>query len=383
MCVILDLLPGAEIPFDKLSLACDINKDGYGLAYASNGKLTVDHVVKFPNEPKVIGARLDKLKQHRRFLHLRHATVGAVNRQNAHPFPLLRKETDGADLWLMHNGTLGKWTPQLKDSTLSDTLLFANGYARPLAMRTARFLSPEKVLADDFFKFMMDREAAPYSTMLLFDNHGGVVHINESQWKRFDGWCASNDYSFDPQHIRSSSRVVPAWTHYGTPSNTTSYTGQDNRSARERAQTFLAELPEEARTSMAKYLDEDETWEAELILKDGGKKSVPHGKSQQRYFYEIDKVADAIVSQKQDKDSMTAVNTFLFQQLNVERKPFVEQAGLNSLTDVGRLSVTKFEELCGEYPSAMAQLYIDLIGEIVDRDIQIHKLKAEVAGAGS
>jgi predicted glutamine amidotransferase len=380
MCVILDLLPGAEIPFDKLSLACDINKDGYGLAYAHNGKLTVDHVVKFPNEPKVIGARLDKLKSHRRFLHLRHATVGAVNRQNAHPFPLLRRETDGADLWLMHNGTLHKWVPPLKDTTISDTLMFANGYARPLALRTAKFVSPEKVLGDSFFKFMMDREAAPYSTLLLFDNHGGVVHVNESQWKKFDGWCASNDYSFDPQHIRSSTRVTPAW-NYGA--NTNTYRGEDNRSAKERAETFLAELPPEARQTMAKYIDEDETWEAELILKEGGKKSTHYGRSEQRYFYEIDKVADAIVSQKQDKDSMTAVNTFLFQQLNVDRKPFVEQAGLNSLTDVGRLSVTKFEELCGEFPAAMAQLYIDLIGEIVDRDIQINKLKAEVAGAGT
>src|SRR3990167_10959404 len=85
MCVIIDRQPGVDISENMLEIACTINKDGYGLAFAEKGKIIV-HRSLGKNEPTDVKLILDKYKDKRVFLHLRHATVGEVSEINSHPF---------------------------------------------------------------------------------------------------------------------------------------------------------------------------------------------------------------------------------------------------------------------------------------------------------
>ena len=84
MCVILQIEPGTVVPADKLARACDINKHGHGIAYVHKGELKLIRSVA-NNDPKEIAATLERLRSHRVFLHLRHATVGPVTLANNHP----------------------------------------------------------------------------------------------------------------------------------------------------------------------------------------------------------------------------------------------------------------------------------------------------------
>ena len=153
MCQVLMLSAGVTLPIDKLELTCDINKHGFGLAWVDNGELKIHRSVKQPNDPDEINRLLIDTIKFKRFLHLRHATVGNVNMENSHPFVLLQKGKGSPKpiLCMMHNGTLSNYTPPQGDTVTSDTLLFARTMAGPLASRVQAY-SGKSVLADPIFR---------------------------------------------------------------------------------------------------------------------------------------------------------------------------------------------------------------------------------------
>lgn len=389
MCVIIDRQPGIEIPFEKLVLACDINKHGYGFAIPDRGRLEIFKSTKQPNDPDEVAKLLDKYKKQRVYLHLRHATVGSVNPDNQHPFVALEQKRKPV-MAFMHNGTLyGPYSPPYQDQTTSDTKLFCEKLVRPLAYKTFKACGPKNVLQDQFFQWLICKETGANSVLLFFDAFGNTLRINESKGHKFDGWWASNSYSFDTEHIRSSQRKMPGGTiwHAGQVNNNNTSGpvryGQNATNPQSYDWQRGDNLPWQEDTDVGNLMA---NWEDELISTTGGESSKSGGctslvpvvpspsvvKDDKRQAWEIQKMAkqlEAATKVNGDSAIMNADGPIIRSQ-KVERIPFVKRAQLNSLDQVGAFSENDLIELAANWPQATAALVIDLL---FDR----HRLKIE------
>ncbi|PXW94420.1 hypothetical protein C7444_114119 [Sphaerotilus hippei] len=114
MCLIIKKPAGRQIATDFLANAWQHNSHGWGSFHVQRGQLIrsrgmafeelVDHNAGLPDDTEV-------------YVHLRHATRGAICPDMAHPYVV----RDG--LMLMHNGTLTHLA--LRDAAVSDTCEFA------------------------------------------------------------------------------------------------------------------------------------------------------------------------------------------------------------------------------------------------------------------
>lgn len=219
MCVIIDLPANKAIDKAMLAQACDINPDGYGVAWVDKGAVHVKRSVK-NNDPKEVGSLLDRLKSHRRIVHLRYSTVGAVNLENNHPFVVLENRR-GPQMVMFHNGTLSDYRPP--NGTLSDTFCFNSEFVQPLAQRIEAFGGLKNVVEDKIFRRQMAKEIGGYSVIVLFDKYGNVLRFNESKGKQYETFWASNSYSFDKNHHRSSTSSIGVWRNQGNIGARSSY----------------------------------------------------------------------------------------------------------------------------------------------------------------
>lgn len=198
MCVILEIEPGREVPDDKMAIACDVNKHGYGVAYVDNREIKIIRSLT-ENDPTQVQKLLADLKSYRRFVHLRHATVGKVTMENNHPMVSLHGNKGRAELAFMHNGTLGRY--QKTGDDRSDTWFFNEHFVKPLAERCAAFTKPKDVLDDPLFQCLVRQESAT-SLLLFFDAFGKTLRVG--QWEEYEGFWASNKYSFQASHNRAT-----------------------------------------------------------------------------------------------------------------------------------------------------------------------------------
>lgn len=368
MCVIIIREPGVTIPMDKLTLACNINKDGHGLAWVNRKRLRRDISIE-PNNPDDIQKKLEGLKDFRVFLHLRHATVGEVNILNAHPFTVLEHKLDGVDLGFMHNGTLYPWSPSYNDNPdkISDSRNFAEGLVAPLAMRSRAFVNTSP-LRDNFFLQSINRELKhQQSTLLFFDNHGNVQIFNETPWKEFEGWKASNDYSFNENHTRN--RPAQNYTYKGWEREyDNDYVPFGERRGTSKTEDVFKKIPvlevgpdQKAWASdweaALKQLDEQEKESQELSTLVRQAKQIPYEILQQQLNTVKQHVTTAIMDQPET--SMKAL-----QQMYVKRPSFVQEMEMNDILDLGNLTEENFIALCRTCPVAMAQAFIDLTAEL-------------------
>lgn len=366
MCVILDISKGVKIPQGKLELACDINKHGFGLAFQEKGRVKCIHTITEPNDYKLVSKELHKLNDRRVLLHLRHATVGAVNRANAHPLQVLTKHEDGIDLVMMHNGTLHMYSPpwDSKDKvTDSDTLLFKEQFARPLALRSILFSPKDKLLVDPFFRKLVTKEVGGFSVLVFMDNYGNVWKINEDKGKQFEGWWASNEYSFQESHYRSSKKNEDKYWKPPATHGPVVYQGVHANSVRE--------FPWEGRKMDHPNIS---TWQDDVWFK--GDKGFPekekkasllvsNSKLVERYMFEIEQATKIIqASEIKDTSILTMMQNGTIENLSVSRPSFVEECGLKSIDDVLQLTEANLEEICENYPKAGAALIIDLLSEL-------------------
>lgn len=208
MCQILELKAGASIPMNLLEITCAINKHGFGVAFIENSDIKIERSVD-TNDPKVLGKLLDDLKDKKRYVHIRHATVGDVTLQNSHPFVVLEQRAHRrkkkASLILMHNGTLFGYDDE-KAKGVSDTALFVERFVRPLALRCEAYGGLKSILRDEFFRKVMIDEIKKSDKILMLDKTGYTLTFNRSEGKEYPehGFWASNEYSFNPNHSRSS-----------------------------------------------------------------------------------------------------------------------------------------------------------------------------------
>lgn len=195
MCVIIDKLPGHELPFGMLISSAARNPDGWGIIIdQGNGSLEVRKGLTKPGYAADAVARaLEEAKDLRALVHFRYKTIGERSVENAHPFQVLDKATHGVDLHLMHNGTIHDFGDY--QSGESDTAQLVQQIVKPLSTYVMKVVGHENILDDPLFEEILKRYAGKTSKFSLIDSNGEVLHINRSFGKTFDWGWASNEYS--------------------------------------------------------------------------------------------------------------------------------------------------------------------------------------------
>lgn len=215
MCLIINREPNFEIPYEKFKTAIVNNPHGFGFSYPDfQGNLKTYRSCEEPDPEQLYRIINEELIDTKLMLHLRYTTVGATILRNSHPFPILEKNTDGIDLRMAHNGTLGKYRPKSQSSE-SDTRLFVKTFVRPLFKRLAKGLDPEELMNDEFTKKLLEDQLTTSSVLTFIDGNGNSLVCNETGngGKQEEKWYYSNKYSFDPKHR------IPATTSVTYPYN--------------------------------------------------------------------------------------------------------------------------------------------------------------------
>jgi len=135
--------------------------------------------------------------------HFRYRTHGAIGQEQSHPFKVLDKETNGVDMYFMHNGTVStlKATDLLKDE--SDTQAFNRLILNPILRE-----NPDFVKNQAFHKLLREYVGSGSKLCFMYGD-GEIVKINsEGGDTRAECWV-SNLYSFNRTH-----RDPPAKTSY-------------------------------------------------------------------------------------------------------------------------------------------------------------------------
>lgn len=205
MCLIMMKQPGVIIPEEKFMTAFENNPHGWGYSTpGENGYLLTQKSLDIGAE-ELYTYLHDELKDDKVMVHLRYNTAGETSIRNAHPFPILEKQTDGMDVRMCHNGTIFKY--KTKSSWESDTRNFVRKYVRPLFKRLAKGYTPAEMFSDPFVEQLL-KEPLPTSSVLTFlagDGSELIIHPTGNGGKEEDGVYYSNMYSFNANY-RSSSK---------------------------------------------------------------------------------------------------------------------------------------------------------------------------------
>lgn len=374
MCVIIQRQPNVEIPFDKLASACVVNPDGWGVAIADRGKLELRHGLEKTTDPEKIMKILEDAKTLPVMLHLRYVTQGAKSLENCHPFWSLTRDEHGVDLAFCHNGTLSDWKEN--DSDYSDSYWINQKLITPLFQRTAAFVGKENILRDEFSISLLE-EMAGYSSLFgLIDGSGTQLAINGDKGKEFEGWWASNEYSFNERHRTKT-------TSYSHHSCTT--TGEHYSSA----------YPDDP------VVDPWNGWEKDLQADDEKVTKVflyVNGKPMYHYYRQDgtlvkeeeakpvivppedpsyvedteDEIADMVELLDQGEDIKKVFDMHekkmsqkLIKHCTAKQRPkFTEVCKIDDLREVTRLDPEDIAELVSFYPEAATVLIQDLLAEL-------------------
>lgn len=333
MCVIIHRSPNITIPFEKLKSACRVNADGMGIVVFDRGKLEMRKIFDpAGNDPEVLQQHLDAAKGLDVYVHLRYRTKGATDMSNVHPFGVLKSKRHGMDVQFMHNGTL----TDFGTNETCDSKHFAKTFLTPLSEKLLKAVEPEQLLHDETFVTILDKYAGRSSIFLLADNFGNHRIINYNEGKEFDGWWASNEYSFNRTHrepkVMNGYWRNGVWYGYGK-------SDQD-----------------ENKPQWGKYSNAEEEKVISLPplppSTDAGGDTKPPFNDEVPWKEEVKEVAKkATVSPTLPK-----------------RERFIDVAELTDLADVCQLSRVHIEDLVEEYPEHAVLLILDLLKELYDRE---------------
>lgn len=195
MCVIIIKNPNVTIPKDKIASACIVNPDGFGISIIKDGELlSFRNYDSKGNDPEEIYRLMMEYHSLPQFILFRFTTKGAKVLENCHPFRLI--ETEGYALDLMHNGTLYDFGPKAKDDR-SDTRIFAEEFATPLA--EAFFARNGNTMqSDPVYQQIMEKYSGN-GFLVTYDNLGNY-YVAGGKGEQYQGWWASNAYSFNRAH---------------------------------------------------------------------------------------------------------------------------------------------------------------------------------------
>lgn len=194
MCAIIELPIGSTFNAKKLTNASFINSDGFGLMYINPETSKLEVVKEYIKDNTLATKKLLELveehKNNYAVLHLRYATHGTVDADNCHPFPILTKEKDGRDIYMMHNGVISITSSAEHDKGKSDTALFAEYIVRPVLKA-----APELLHTHAFHQLVSDYTSG--SRLIFLDEDGRVVRTGK--WETNEDCAVSNNnYFSDP-----------------------------------------------------------------------------------------------------------------------------------------------------------------------------------------
>ncbi len=343
MCVIILRNPGVSIPFEKVRSACIVNPDGWGLAVADRGKLEITKGLSDKTDPEVIFKHLEDAKNQSIMLHLRYVTAGARTLDNCHPWLFLEHKTHGIDAAFCHNGTLYTWKEHNSDRP--DSWWINEKLVKPLYERVHAFAG-ENFLRDEFAQELLEQTAGSNSLFGLIDGNGLQLAVNHTKGTEFEGWWASNEYSFDAKHREPDPPTTPDkdpwedcekyYLSYGpsesTPRCNTNFTVPPNDNE-----------PVDALITM----DEDEMADMEELLEQGEK---------------IKETLDAMKTKR--------MNPKLIKDLLKQKRPtFCEICKIDDLREMTRFDPEDLCEMAVFYPEATAVLLKDLLTELYLKNV--------------
>lgn len=353
MCVIIKREPGIVIPEQKIISAAHVNPDGWGISVIDRGKIETRTVFnKEGNKPSDIIKALEDAKDHTVYLHLRYTTQGEKSTTNCHPF--IVHEEGNYRIEFMHNGTLQGFRDPA--NVLSDSNLFATKILSPL-LRAFKEIDGEDVLANETIKDILEKYRSA-SVFTLYDSNGKDLTLENSSCKKFDGWWASNEYSFNSRHRdpepTSRSNFYGAWeddrwngNHGGSYSN-----WRDKQK----------ETPTGNALSAPANGGATATSKANLTV-------VPNVKSTSTTTPSTSPGTDPNLGHATNKlkKHLAAKKP---QDLTppAKRVSFCDFAGIDDIRAVNFLDEEEIHDLCVELPIVATSLIMDLIYELYDRN---------------
>lgn len=332
MCVIIVREPGAVVPEDKLSSACKINDDGFGMSVVDRGKIITTK--RLMGNPKEITKMLEDAKDQKVFLHLRFRTHGEVTMENVHPFESF--EGDNTTINFMHNGIIHDFTDYTKDH--SDTYNFNEMVLKPyIAQFVKAGGDPKELFKDSLFNIIAQKYASTNSRFTLYDNHGNELIVNRKAGKEFEGWWASNDSYF----------------HSPSNSSNTSYYGSRSSPYDDGYSDRWGSWPNERHT----YKDNG-TQRTSNVGKSDNVKALPSPAEAKAEGKVID-IKTTV------KDSVSSKSITI--SAPPKRETFIDLAGIESLKVATCLSESDIENLIENYPYEVKLLIMDLLAELYDK----------------
>jgi hypothetical protein len=328
MCVIIKREAKIIIPEEKIRSACHVNGDGFGFSVVDRGKIETIKVKKegIKNEADEVLKLLEDAKENEIFLHLRYTTAGKTNEDNCHPFTSFNAE--GYEVQFMHNGTLSKFSKGT-DHDHSDTWHFNEQILKPLLMRFYE-VDGAGVLLNPLLKTILD-EFRGGGVFMLYDNEGNSLAVENTSCKQFEGWWASNEYSFNRTHRDPVKPTYDDYDRYDYGSYYNSYSKGRSHSIYSPSK-LAATLPSPTKT---------ETTSTDTRLK---------AEAKQTGYAIMQAKKHGILPRK-----LTAPE---------HRPTFVELANLESLNDIMVMTESDIYDVVNELPQAATALIMDLIHEL-------------------
>lgn len=194
MCIAILRKPNAEIPEHFLRNGYENNEHGAGFMYAQNGQLIIkkgyfsfesffEEYQQVPKECVVA-------------IHFRHATHGAINAENCHPFPI------NDNFALIHNGVI----PGFGSEEVSDTGDYTNRYLHYLfnlfdesKLNLLDLHAPENLA----FRYTLYTSSQGNKLVILRSN-GEYLISGENKGKWIDNvWYSNNSMEYSQAEIQA------------------------------------------------------------------------------------------------------------------------------------------------------------------------------------
>src|ERR1700722_16189169 len=182
MCVIIHKPKGVTFSPENVAGAFNSNAHGFGVMYLDQDSGQIVAKKKLLKDVHAIQKIFKDLIEEDAIFHFRIKTHGPTNDMFCHPFQVLWKEKHGHDMWVMHNGMIGKAN---NSSGESDT------YAYAREVLTKQLAKDFDRVEDPWFQSHVEAEIGS-SKLVFLDDTGRVVKYNERYGDDYEGCWVSN-----------------------------------------------------------------------------------------------------------------------------------------------------------------------------------------------
>jgi hypothetical protein len=210
MCVIIHKPAGVEFSPEDVAGAFNANSHGFGVMYLDKESGEVIAKKKLLKDLPAIQKIFADLKDEDAVFHFRIKTHGPTNDMFCHPFQVLNKKQHGRDMWLMHNGIIGKAKNSPNES---DT------YAYVRDVLTDKLRRDIDLVEDEWFQTMVEYDIG-HSKLVFLDDKGRITKYNENYGDEYKGcWVSNKGFVASKPWIAPGYRVGSEHRHGGEHGN--------------------------------------------------------------------------------------------------------------------------------------------------------------------